>query len=576
MSTARSTNRWLFYAIVGVLLAASTCIIWSMSKLQERQMDLSEVAVDRTQQMLRVRLDGMFHELREDLREEGAALRMTDTTSVPHIMERWQPLLLTHWSITAVRVANELGSELGLLRVDSGMVLTIVPEGSGLRPAMAYRVEGSDTIPIDLNTVNMFVPHDPRTKAWFSRALESARHEPVWSIVQPEAGDRPYLQVAHLIRGNIPDAPYRILMFDVDIGLSAWVDVRSSPLHQFGALLVDPEGRKLNIPDRHKDPHILEAERTALAYWIEHKGSSTFTIDTDNGTFRAQFAPYVLNGQSLYAGTLMDMAVISLWTDAEWRGLIVAAVLLMLLILLLGWSWLRKRREAADTRRQEKYSRTQERLLAKALGEREVLNREVHHRVKNNLQVLSSLLNLQAMRLEDEDVRIEFLRGKRRIDIIALVHHKLYGLKDLRNVDLRLFFLALIEQLKTMYMPASSTVSFELDTGYLRADQDTAIELGVILCELVGNCCQHAFPYATGGHVDISVQAMQGDLYRLLVKDNGRGLVDGYADGPGKLGLEIVEALAEQLDGSFHTRTNGGTTFEVLFRMKLGPASAGG
>ncbi|MDQ3100163.1 MAG: sensor histidine kinase, partial [Bacteroidota bacterium] len=184
---------------------------------------------------------------------------------------------------------------------------------------------------------------------------------------------------------------------------------------------------------------------------------------------------------------------------------------------------------------------------------------------------VSSLLNLQATRLDEGPVRNEFVRGKKRIDLIALVHHKLYGSKDLRNVNVENFFNGLITALADMHQPQSRSVSFEVDAGGLHADQDTAIELGIILCELVSNCIQHAFPYATGGHVDIHVRSVENDLYRLIVRDNGQGLNKGYAEGPGKLGLEIVEALAEQLDGEFHMRESNGVTFEVLFRMSRQP-----
>jgi len=164
------------------------------------------------------------------------------------------------------------------------------------------------------------------------------------------------------------------------------------------------------------------------------------------------------------------------------------------------------------------------------------------------------------------------MRGKQRIDTIALVHHKLYELQDLRNVQLQLFFTNLITSLAEMHKPESNAVSYEVATFGLKADQDTAIELGIIACELVSNTYQHAFPYATGGHVDIQITNVEGDLYRLVVKDNGRGLSEDQRQGPGKLGLEIVEAMADQLDGSFHVRTNGGVTFEVLFRMQYKPS----
>ena len=89
----------------------------------------------------------------------------------------------------------------------------------------------------------------------------------------------------------------------------------------------------------------------------------------------------------------------------------------------------------------------------------------------------------------------------------------------------------------------------------------------MILCELVGNCYQHAFPYATGGHIEVTVRHVEGDLHRLVVKDNGLGLGAGPTDGTGKLGLEIVEALSSQLDGNFKMSSSAGVTFDVLFRM---------
>lgn len=226
--------------------------------------------------------------------------------------------------------------------------------------------------------------------------------------------------------------------------------------------------------------------------------------------------------------------------------------------------------------KQQRRSETQKKRLAKAIGEREVLNREVHHRVKNNLQVVSSLLNLQAMRLEDGAIKDEFVRGKQRIDSMALVHHKLYALQDLRGIDLQKFFTELVASLQNTYRPDNGTISHEVDASGIKADPDTAIELGIILAELVSNCFKHAFPYSTGGHIEISVRRVQDDLYRLLVKDNGIGMEQGPRTGVNsvQLGLEIVEALAEQLDGSAHLRSAPtGVTFEVLFRMQGASAS---
>jgi two-component sensor histidine kinase len=217
-------------------------------------------------------------------------------------------------------------------------------------------------------------------------------------------------------------------------------------------------------------------------------------------------------------------------------------------------------------RRQERRSSVQARDLAQALGEREVLDREVHHRVKNNLQVVSSLLNLQSQRIKGEDVRAEFERGKRRIDAMALVHHKLYRQQDLSSVDLHMFMDDLAKAVSAMYEPGSRSVSHHVETNGLRADADTSIQLGMILCELLGNCFLHAFPHETVGHVEIRIRKMDEAVYVLTVKDNGNGMDEDT--GPrAHLGLEIVAALADQLDGEMRIVNDEGTTVEVTFRM---------
>jgi two-component sensor histidine kinase len=221
-----------------------------------------------------------------------------------------------------------------------------------------------------------------------------------------------------------------------------------------------------------------------------------------------------------------------------------------------------------QVKRQEKRSRTQQRKLVRALGEREVLDREVHHRVKNNLQVVSSLLNLQAKRIHDPAAQQEFLRGKRRIDSMALVHHKLYTQRDLSALDLRAFLSQLAAAVSAMHEPASRTISHAVETHDIKADADTAIQLGMITCELLSNSFQHAFPYVTGGHVDIEVMELSGGLYRLSISDNGLGMDLVAPRREDALGLEIAEALADQIDGKLEVFSDKGTRVEITFRMQ--------
>ncbi len=573
MKFIRFTDKQLLLALTVLVGLSVAYLVHAAFTGGRRNAEIATVALERSQQLMRVRIDALFMELAEDLRAESMALQEWDRSSGDALIERWRPLLASHWAIMSIAVADAAGNEYAMLRHSDRILFRQMVEGMPPAPE-AWRVIHPE--PVDSASLPALPPtEDPRTRIWFSNALEDPGEEPVWHLTSDPVKDL-RLQLSYLLRDEKGDEPYLVTMIEVDLSRSSWLDARTSAKSLYGYFMLDSEGRMLNIPSGEKGPDILRAEKDAAMIWARDKTRETFELMHDGRQFSVLISPYHIRGESLYTGTLMDMELVRVWTSGHRRTLTVMTALTLLLGLLAVLLWLRHQRDEANLRRQARHSRTQEKRLAKALGEREVLNREVHHRVKNNLQVVSSLLSLQAARLEENNVRDEFLRGKRRIDAMALVHHKLYGLKDLRSVDLELFIRDLMQALSEMHRPTSNTVSYEVRTAGIRGDQDTVINLGMILCELISNAFQHAFPYATGGHVEILVQVVEGDLHRLIVKDNGQGLAVGHSDGPGKLGLEIVEALAEQLDGSFHMRANGGTTFEVLFRMRHDPLATEG
>lgn len=566
------SERLLMIATAGVLIIALGVAAWSIHLSEKRTNEYFDRALEVDQQVLRIRLSGLVHEFEQSLWLERAALEaMPAVPGVEDLVQRWKPLLGQHWALTKVALADEYGNETALLRNQGELLLRRTIEGSMNAPALLSRPDDDQGIPGAIIGKEV---HDPRKRLWFSKALEESRDAPVWTIRKLEEDTNSRLQLSLLWRDDRGDGPFRILMFEVDAERSSWLSPPSKAQERQGMFVMNSDGDMLDRSMLPEDTALTTAIVNAAEHWERERPIQAFSVMVDERSFKAQVTPYAMNGQTLYSGVVLDASRTPPFLKRERSVLYISSTLLVVLALLLGSLWWRRRMAASEIKKQERRSRSQELRLAKALGEREVLNREVHHRVKNNLQVVSSLLNLQASGLDDGPVRNEFLRGKKRIDTIALVHHKLYALKDLRNVDLQLFFGALALASAEMNRPQSLTVSFEVDTQGLKCDQDTAIGLGMILCELMSNCFQHAFPYATGGHIDVQVQAVEGDLYRLVVKDNGKGLQPDAQVGPGKLGLEIVEALADQLDGSFHSRTNDGTTFEVLFRMRPALASA--
>lgn len=568
MIETKPIDRILRIALVVLLIGSVLFLVGHAYRLHEREQEIAKMALQRTQQMLHVRFDAMFHECSDDLVEEVAAVSRVDSISTDRLIERWVPLMSANWTIVSVRLGDERGNEVAVYRGDSSLYLVRTEEGSKEHVPQAAILDPRGVPDTLLVPWTWYESYDPRERIWFSKALENERDEPVWTIRQFGDTAAKVLQVSYLVRGRSSDDPYRVMLLDVDLTRSERLDSRTAALHQYGSMLLVGDGRSLFSSSRIKSGDMKEVAEQVRRAWTTDRDRKSFSFEEGGRTYLALMEPYLLNGLTLHSCVILDATPITAWTAADHRvEFTVAGMLLLLFVLLIGLWW-RGMQRTALVRRHLKQNQNQARKLDKVIGEREVLSREVHHRVKNNLQVVSSLLNLQAATLVDGPVRDEFLRGKRRIDTIALVHHKLYGLADLRNVDLQVLFTQVVEALAEMHRPQSRTVSVSVDTSGIKSDQDTAIELGIILCELVTNAYQHAFPYATGGHVEVTAQTVEGDLHRLVVHNNGVALPPDHASGPGKLGLELVDALAGQLDGSFHVRVNGGVTFEVLFRMK--------
>jgi two-component sensor histidine kinase len=547
-----------------VLVGGIAVALWAYAQIEARRSRLTEHYLAAQEHAFHARLDGFFLGMEQELGEEVLAIPDIDSLNEQQLYMRWEPLLSSHPSIQRISLADQWGDEIALLRGPSGVMERRVYKGSTEGPAIeSYRSEehpGYDSLRLADEA------RDPRRETWFAKALEDNQGAAAWNLTADQDGHI-VLQVAQLLRARGEDLPLRVLMFEVDLQRSRWLDTRTLAYGALDGILFDA-GRNVLGYTRSSAESVDDSAAAQLVARVMDPASDLVFMLKDGDTERmAKVEEHALNGALLYAMLLLEPDFVNDWVSAERLALIVGSALLVVIGILLLWIAIRSRNRSERVRQTAKKIRSLERRLNKTTGERDVLNREVHHRVKNNLQVVSSLLNLQASRLEEGPVRSEFLRGKRRIDIIALVHHKMYDLKDLRNVDVQQFFEQLIAALAQMHEPLRRSVSHEVQAQGVKADQDTAIELGIILCELVTNTYEHAFPYATGGHVDITVQAVDSELHRLLVRDNGKGLDVGRIEREGKLGLEIVEALAEQMNGSLHTHSGDtGATFEVLFR----------
>jgi two-component system CheB/CheR fusion protein len=207
--------------------------------------------------------------------------------------------------------------------------------------------------------------------------------------------------------------------------------------------------------------------------------------------------------------------------------------------------------------------------LERALAERALLLRELHHRVKNNLQLVSSLLGLQADTLHDPAVRQAFEDSERRIQAMALVHDQLSTASGRSTVDAGAYTRRLATALVEAYAP-DGRIGLHLDVEEGAVDIDTAIPVALILTELLSNALEHAFPAGQAGEVSVTWRRDADDHRLLRVRDTGVGLpaeVDPAQ--PNSLGLTIVQMLVQQLGGRLEVERAGGA--EVTVRVPLPP-----
>lgn len=203
-----------------------------------------------------------------------------------------------------------------------------------------------------------------------------------------------------------------------------------------------------------------------------------------------------------------------------------------------------------------------EEQIKQSLKEKETLLQEIHHRVKNNMQVIISLLNLQAATIQDEKVKTLLKESSSRVNAMALIHNYLYQSSSLSEIDLAEYFESLAGSLVSMYR--TSAVNIQVHADNIKLNMDQAIPCGLIINELISNALKHAFPENKTGQIRIEAIRTQA-CYILQISDNGVGLPEEVVDGKMEsLGLKLVRGLAEnQLGGRMSVSGEQGTRFII-------------
>jgi two-component sensor histidine kinase len=218
----------------------------------------------------------------------------------------------------------------------------------------------------------------------------------------------------------------------------------------------------------------------------------------------------------------------------------------------------------------------QERITA-SLREKEVLLKEIHHRVKNNLQVISSLVRLQADALADPALRDLFRDVHDRVRSMALVHEKLYESANLAEVQFADYAQSLLAYLWRAHGAAAARIRLTLELDPVALSVETAVPCGLILNELAGNALKHAFAGRTEGEVTVALRNGAAGRVSLAVGDNGVGLPPGTDWRQSRsLGLRLVQMLAGQLNATVEARGGDGTVFEISFTPPVAHGGADG
>ncbi len=249
--------------------------------------------------------------------------------------------------------------------------------------------------------------------------------------------------------------------------------------------------------------------------------------------------------------------------ETTWFYLIIIIIILFIIIRIIRYRE-RKQKLIEEALEKTVAERTQE--IKKQKEQIEVLLKEIHHRVKNNLQIINSLINLQAGYVNDDNVKEMFKEARNRIITMALIHEKLYESKDLTNIDLKQYLIKLIDYLKSSYI-IKVDAKFKIEIEEIKFNIDTVIPLGILVNEIISNSLKHAFTENTQHpEIFISIKKNQ-ELYELIAGDNGKGFDKKiFESETNTLGLELIKMLSEQLNGNVQILDKPGTWYQIQFK----------
>jgi two-component sensor histidine kinase len=247
-------------------------------------------------------------------------------------------------------------------------------------------------------------------------------------------------------------------------------------------------------------------------------------------------------------------------------GVLITISLVLLTVVILYFNRLYKKKNIELQLQKLKVENSNQELNS-ALFEKSLLMREIHHRVKNNLQLVMSLLNIQATDKENTSIEGFIEKGQSRIASMILIHENLYQKEDVSNIDFETYTVSLVQNIRNTFGDISDRITVIVNVKNVFFDIQTSIPIGLIINELVTNSFKHGFPDGRTGQITILIKQISESNYKLVIQDTGIGFTNEKLENK-SIGLELVTILVLQLKGKLNINSKNGFTFEMIFDIK--------
>ncbi|MEI7596034.1 MAG: histidine kinase dimerization/phosphoacceptor domain -containing protein [Bacteroidota bacterium] len=530
-------------------------------------------------------LDVFFKPIDEELKifNDFTSSSHFDNLANPAFFNKiYLPILLKSNQISSILLADTLGNECMVLERSGFFQNRVTKLSSNYdKPIKYFWKKGIDNQDSLISKEVISESYNPKTRPWYNQAIKP--YEVQWT--QPYqffTTKDPGITASIRWRDTVSKKNDKILAFDILLNDISKYTVNIDLPENAMIFVMSSEGKILGLPNKNefrsedsikkyilKTPEDLKLPELScfMAQWKKSTSDNQyFKFNNKDEKWWAGVKEYNLSSNcKFYIGVMVPESVFVSQFKTN-RALIFVGLFLVLFIAVVSIvSFYQKIRVNQILNIQNKSIEFNNKKLNSMLAEKEVLIKEVHHRVKNNLQVVSSLLKLQSARINDEDARMAFKNSQDRVASMALLHEKLYKSKNLAEIGIGEYIEKLSLNLIESY-DLTGKILTKIIIDDVKIDIDTLLSLGLMINELITNSLKYAFLDQENPVISISLSKSNKDHLVFVYSDNGIGFPVGFDLKTNKrMGFEILYSLTSQIDGEIEVYSNSGLNVEIVF-----------